>query len=333
MRDQQSHQLCGLESSSAPLYHSVVVAGSRAIHLLSPLDYENHRRYPLTILVVDLNNDIKPDPINQKTNTCAVIINVKDINDNPPECNPHYYEETIYSTSMTRPVLDKILCFDKDDNIRFSYAIVGGNTNNRFSIKNGALYHSGFSYNPHGVYDPLTFELLIEVTDDPPPRRSTTVPVIVHVIPWTTTVSTTTQTTTMCYCHQSPYGHSEERAQNCHSDRAVLAPDPWFVALLTITGILLLGALALLIWKILSRTAFCMRTPEEASQLLQQSKSVPDIEAQGQNQVAKEQQQNGNQKDPIPVSPLSLQFDGRAQDPVSGREYLFNSRTGERRWI
>nr|XP_033782327.1 cadherin-related family member 4 isoform X2 [Geotrypetes seraphini]XP_033782328.1 cadherin-related family member 4 isoform X2 [Geotrypetes seraphini] len=293
---------------------------SGAIHLLSPLDREVRAQYKLTIQVADVNNDIKPDPINQKTITCIAIINVQDFNDNPPECKPPHYETTICSTlMMTSPIFENIPCSDKDDNNRFSYAIVGGNINNRFRIRNGALYHSGFSYNLQDVYDPLTFELLIEVTDDPPPRLSTTVAVIVRVIPCPTTILTTTQKTTT----------QKREPQIVTLTEFYWAPDPWFVTVMTITGILLLAALAFLIWKILSRTTYCMTTPKEASQPLLQNKNVPDIEAH----VAKEQQPNMNQKEPIPLSPLSLQFDGRAQDPVSGRDYLFNSRTGERRWI
>ncbi|XP_069062064.1 cadherin-related family member 4-like [Pleurodeles waltl] len=41
----------------------------------------------------------------------------------------------------------------------------------------------------------------------------------------------------------------------------------------------------------------------------------------------------------LPASPPSSEslkiedFDGRAKDPVSGRDYLFNSSSGERRWV
>ncbi|XP_029455532.1 cadherin-related family member 4 [Rhinatrema bivittatum] len=295
---------------------------SGEVHLLSPLDYETKKSYQLRIQVVDLNNDILPDPINQKTNTCLLTINVKDVNDNPPECKPPYYETTVYSTLKTTvPIPVDILCFDKDDNNRFSYSIVGGNINNRFNMAGASIFHSAFDYTREGLLDPTTFELLIQVTDNPAPQHSTTVTVVIHVIPWTTTVATTTEKTTIQTRQPIIVTLTEQYWE----------PDPWFVAALTVTGILLLALLAFLMWKILSR--LCLRAPKESSQPLLQNKSLADIEAPKENQMAKQQQQNMEKKDPIPVSPLSLQFDGRAQDPVSGREYLFNSRTGERRWI
>lgn len=75
-----------------------------------------------------------------------------------------------------------------------------GNVNGRFRMVGQSLFHNTFSYRPDGIYDPLVFVLLVEVTDG---HFSTTVTVVVNVIPWATTVSTTTITTTVSshmYC-------------------------------------------------------------------------------------------------------------------------------------
>lgn len=67
-----------------------------------------------------------------------------------------------------------------------------GNINERFHLRGNTLYHNRFSYDPDEIFDPLTFELLVEVLDScSPPHHSTTATVIVHVIPWATTVPTT----------------------------------------------------------------------------------------------------------------------------------------------
>ncbi|XP_075439736.1 cadherin-related family member 4-like, partial [Ascaphus truei] len=137
-----------------------------------------------------------PDPTNQKTTFCPITINVQDINDNPPICTPPYYRTTIYSTLITTADILTVTCTDKDISGVLSYTIVGGNTNNRFSLNGPSIRHNPFSYNPDGLYDPLTFELLIQVKDSPAPQFSTTATVFIRVIPWTTTSAATTSTST-----------------------------------------------------------------------------------------------------------------------------------------
>nr|XP_014347949.1 PREDICTED: cadherin-related family member 4 [Latimeria chalumnae] len=161
------------------------------IILLTKLDFEERQSYTLTIQAKDLNNDILPDPKNQKTSWQNITIYVQDINDNPPVCHPPYYEETIYSTREKELPIVSLTCTDRDINSVLTYSIVGGNTNNRFFMDdNNLLSRDTFSYSFIGIYDPTTFELLVKVTDEPDPKLSTIVTVIVHVVPWTTTTST-----------------------------------------------------------------------------------------------------------------------------------------------
>ncbi|KAM4721490.1 cadherin-related family member 4 [Rhinophrynus dorsalis] len=297
---------------------------SGEIHLLGPLDYEKRTSYSLNIRVVDLNNDIMPDPINQKTTFCSITINVQDYNDNPPVCTPPYYRTTIYSTLSTTSNVQTLTCSDKDVSSILSYNIVGGNINSRFYMNGNSIRHNPFSYNNDGVYDPLTFELLVQVTDSTnPPQYSTTATVIIVVIPWTTTVPTTTKTTT------APM----KQTKIVNETIAYWQPDIWFMVVLTVTGVLLLGALALLAWKLSTRSAICCRGPKEATEPLLQDRSITDVEHPADASKQQQPAQNKEKKDIAPVSPLSLQFDGRALDPVTGREYLFNSHTGERRWL
>ncbi|XP_053577139.1 cadherin-related family member 4 [Bombina bombina] len=299
---------------------------SGEINLLSTLDFETVNRYTLSVKVVDLNNDIMPDPVNQKTIFCTVTINVQDINDNPPVCTPPFYRTEIYSTLVTTQSILSLTCTDRDIvSVPLYYTIVGGNTNNRFTMINDNLLHNTFSYNPDGVYDPVSYELLVQVTDNlNPPIYSTTATVFITVVPWTTTKPTTTVTTTA----------PPKQTKIIHKTLTYWEPDTWFIVVLTLTGALLLIALALLTWKLCKGSTICFRGTKEAVQPLLQESSLTNVQ-HGPAEAAKRKPPTPikEKKDVAPVSPLSLQFDGRAQDPVTGREYLFNSQTGERRWI
>nr|XP_015203534.1 PREDICTED: cadherin-related family member 4-like isoform X2 [Lepisosteus oculatus] len=304
---------------------------SGEIHVLSHLDYEKQTIYQLKIKAVDMNQDISPDPQMQKTAFCTVTVRVQDENDNPPVCKPPYYEELIYSTLKTDVGITTIQCTDIDTPIEdLTYSIVRGNVNNRFTMKGSALCsRNAFSFKTPGVYDPTDYELLIEVKDKGPPVFSTTATVIVHVVPWTTTQPTTTVKTT----------HRPRPTKIVTLTVFEWVPDTWFVVVLTVAGALLLLALALLTWKLLTLTSVCGRAPIEATKpLLQDSggqfrgvfddagpTSPSNLHQQSSTPPAADKE--------IPESPLSLRFDGRAQDPITGREYIFNSVTGQRRWL
>ncbi|KAM9324359.1 cadherin-related family member 4 [Gastrophryne carolinensis] len=301
--------------TNPPIFYIMPRTGM--IILLGPLDYETVTSYSLTIQVVDLNNDIIPDPAAQKTTTCPITINVQDYNDEPPVCTPPFYHETIYSTDPA-PVVT-LTCKDTDGTQRaLYYRIVGGNTNNRFTMNSPTLMHNTFSYNPDGVYDPVKYELLVEVTDSlTTPQYTTTAMVFVTVVPWTTAQPTTTSTTTT----------SEPQTKIVTQMQQYWKPDVWFMVVLTITAALLLSAIGLLTWYLCRRSPICGQGTKEAMEPLLQERSLQNPEQATNPNPSKEK------KDLAPVSPLSLQFDGRAQDPLTGREYLFNSLTGERRWI
>ncbi|KAG8436196.1 hypothetical protein GDO86_007341 [Hymenochirus boettgeri] len=286
---------------------------SGEIHLLGPLDFEKTTSYSLRIRVVDLNNDVMPDPTNQKTTFCSITINVQDFNDNPPACTPPYYRTTIYSTLATTANVLTLTCSDADDTAVLSYTIVGGNINNRFSMNGNAVRHSPFSYNNDGIYDPLTFELLVQVTDSTtPPQFSTTATVMVIVVPWTTTIPTTTSTTTT----------QELQTQIVNRTLTYWQPDVWFVVVLTITGALLLAAVSLLVWKLTKGCTSCSQATKEATEPLLQERAMTDIERQGD--ATGSTQPPARTRRTWPHLPFK---------PVTGRDYLFNSHTGERRWL
>ncbi|XP_015262860.1 PREDICTED: cadherin-related family member 4 [Gekko japonicus] len=166
------------------------------LYVLGPLDYEEQKSYPLTINLKDLDNDVNPQA--QHIKQCNITINVQNVNDQAPVCTPEIETRTIYSTLASTTNIMTLQCHDDEEGSQLSYAIVGGNINGRFYMNDNRLFHNTFSYNRDGIFDPLNFELLVEVTDSrSTPRLSTTATIIVHVIPWTTTVPTTAAVTTM----------------------------------------------------------------------------------------------------------------------------------------
>nr|DBA18335.1 TPA: hypothetical protein GDO54_016595 [Pyxicephalus adspersus] len=301
-----------------------IVPRTGEIKLLGPMDFETQTSYSLKIKVVDLKNDIIPDPTNQKTAYCSITINVQDYNDNPPICTPPFYDETIYSTLLTTTSIVSLTCSDIDVSTPgLSYTIVGGNTNNRFRMNGNSVMHNPFSYNRDGVYDPTQYQLLVLVTDSTTsPQYSTTATVFITVVPWTTTQPTTTSTT------PTP----EKRTTIVNQTLEYWQPNIWFMVVLTITGALFLAAIGLLSWALYTRYSLCLRGPNEEKNPLLQDRSLQNPEPPA-NQNQQPPPPSKEKKDMAPISPLSLQFDGRAQDPVTGREYLFNSHNGERRWI
>ncbi|XP_077182219.1 cadherin-related family member 4 isoform X2 [Paroedura picta] len=228
------------------------------LYVLGPLDYEKRKSYPLTISLKDVDNDV--NSIEEHKTRCNITINVQNVNDQAPVCAPNVKTCNIYSTLASTTSNLTLQCHDNEEGSQLRYTIVGGNINGRFHMVDNMLFHNTFSYNRDGIFDPLNYELLVEVTDSPStPRFSTTATIIVHVMPWTTTGPTTPIITTMSVSKKPIILHRTEE---------YWAPDPWFVVVLTFTGILLLSALSLLFWRFC-----CRKVPTETSQPLLQNRS------------------------------------------------------------
>ncbi|XP_042311814.1 cadherin-related family member 4 isoform X2 [Sceloporus undulatus] len=234
------YSILGAEAGAPTLFY--IGRNTGQLYVLGPLDYEEKKVYHLTISLKDLDNDANPHT--QMTTLCNITINVQDVNDNSPVCDPPFYKRSIYSTQASTISVVQLTCTDKDERSELIYNIVGGNTNGRFRMDGNRLFPNTFSYNRDGIFDPLTFELLVQVTDShSTPQFSTTAVILVHVIPWTTTVPTTTTTTTAV----------AKEPIILHKTKEYWAPDPWFVIVITLTGVLLLSTLGLLFWQ------FCWR--------------------------------------------------------------------------
>ncbi|XP_051778774.1 cadherin-related family member 4-like [Erpetoichthys calabaricus] len=293
------------------------------IQLINTLQYEKRSVYKLEILIVDVNQDIIPDPINQKTTNCTITVNVEDTS---ITCYPWYIRTTICSTLPTRSSVANLNC--KSWNSDFSYEITGGNTDQMFLVDQGNIFtKKTFNFLYPGIITPPNYEVLVVVSDNSQPYTSATATVAIQVVYCTTTTVTTTHTTT----------HTTRTTRIATMVDYYWAPDPWFVALMTVTGVLLLLLLLFIILKLLRRYGLCLPPPDEACKPLLQENSFtiirnePKIESN--ESIETGVLQTIEDETTMIVNQIPTEFDGKAVDPLTGKEYLYNSVTGERRWI
>ncbi|XP_057562393.1 cadherin-related family member 4 [Hippopotamus amphibius kiboko] len=296
---------------------------SGEVHLLGPLDYELQKLYRLTVLLTDHSQD--QDPTCHRSGSCTITIEVEDVNDHAPECEPPFQELTIHTHLGRSMEVTKVSCRvpQEPQRLAFSYSIVGGNSQSRFSLQGAVLVHNDLVLGPPWPEQPHTYELLIRVADAGPstPHLSTTATVIVHLVPWrASTVATST--------HRAPVP-SMMTPLLVTDTEAFWQPEPWFVVVLTVTSALLLLALSWLLRRLLRGLAQVLQTPSKPTQALLLN-SIQGTEGSVDGFIEAPTMETPQ----APSSVVSLQhFDGRAQDSRTGRDYLFNTHTGARRWL
>nr|XP_020029043.1 cadherin-related family member 4 [Castor canadensis] len=295
---------------------------SGEVYLLGPLDYEQKRLYKITVLLIDHGQDW--NPIHHHSGSCTITIEVEDVNDHAPECEPPFQELTIYTPLGHSIEVARVSCQipQEPQRLAFSYSIVGGNTQSRFRLQGDILVHNDTLLGPPWPEQPCTYQLLIRVADAGPsiPHLSATTTIIVHLVPWrTSTVATSTHRTTMSSM-MSPLLLTDTES--------FWQPEPWFVVVLTMTGVLVLLTLGWLLGRFLQGLAQVLQAPSKPAQaLLLNSIQGNEGSIEGFMEVPSVEMSQA------PSSVMSLHFDGRAQDARTGRDYLFNTSTGARRWI
>ncbi|XP_068951518.1 cadherin-related family member 4 [Petaurus breviceps papuanus] len=248
-----------ISDSSANFY---IDPHSGQLHLLGSLDYEKQKTYMLVIFLTDRDQD--QNSTHHRSGSCTITIEVQNVNEHVPECEPPFQELTISPAPSTNAEVTRLTCSDQDMPEQapgaFSFAIVGGNSNGRFYMRDNILFHNVFSFQPDGL-DSYTYELLVRVTDKGPtlPLFSTTAIVIIHVIPWITTMPTTSTKPPMI---SSPTPLLVTRIED------YWAPEAWFVVVLTVTGVLLFTIFAWLLCRWLGRKALSQKTHGQSSQSL-----------------------------------------------------------------
>ncbi|NXI47235.1 CDHR4 protein, partial [Galbula dea] len=305
-----------LEGGPGPTQPFSIDTRTGEIRVVGPLDSQRHQSYRLTVRLTDTHNDL--DPAKRRSRLCYVAVRLQAVPDQAPVCTPEVQELWIMSGSGSRQPVTRLACQSSPNDAKLAYTIAGGNEDRRFQMEGNTVF-----YLPNDLAEPHTFSLLVKVwSSSGAPRLSTMVALVVHVTPRSTTVppSTTTWHTTLW---KEPLVITRTEA--------VWHPPAWFVAVLTVTSVLLLAALGCMGWTLLCSeqdqgfmAAFCSsHRNRDPNKLL----------------VGKRYTTGGTGGSPGALSTHSHlsfaqeQFDGRAQDPRTGRDYLFNSMTGARRWI
>ncbi|NXL87103.1 CDHR4 protein, partial [Alectura lathami] len=307
-----------LEGGPSPSQPFSIDTHTGKIRVVGPLGPPRHASYQLTVRLTDTHNDL--DPTKRRSCLCSVVVRLQAVPERAPLCNPEVQELRITAGTGSRQPVTRLACRGDPEGTTLSYAIVGGNEDGRFRLDGSIL-----SYVPDGLAEPRTFVLLVEVWSGlGAPRPSTVLALVVHVTPRSTPVppSTAARRTTL-------------RKEPLVVRRTEMAwhPPAWFVAVLTVTGVLLLASLGCVARSLLCRpgltAAFCSSC----------SRRVPSKPPLGESSWDAAVQSRGHEEQGRPpagsLSLLSAQqpFDGRAQDPRTGRDYLFNTITGARRWI
>ncbi|XP_007466269.1 PREDICTED: cadherin-related family member 4 [Lipotes vexillifer] len=296
---------------------------SGEVRLLGPLDYELQKFHRLTVLLTDHSQD--QDPTCHRSGSCTITIEVEDVNDHAPECEPPFQELTIHTHLGRSMEVTRVSCRvpQEPQRLAFSYSIVEGNSRSQFSLQGAVLVLNDLMLGPSWPEQPHTYELLIRVADAGPstPHLSTTATVIVHLVPWrASTVATSTHRATVT---------SMMTPLLVTDTEAFWQPEPWFVVVLTVTSALLLLALGWLLSRLLRGLAQVLQAPSKPTQALLLN-SIQGTEGSVEGFMEAPRMETPQ----APSSVMSPQhFDGRAQDPRTGRDYLFNTHTGARRWL
>ncbi|POI35298.1 hypothetical protein CIB84_000950 [Bambusicola thoracicus] len=308
-----------LEGGTGPAQPFSIDARTGEIRVVGPLSPPRRAGYRLTVRLTDSHNDL--DPGNRRSHLCDVAVRLQAVPQRAPLCNPEVQELRITAGTGSWQPVTRLVCHGDPEGTPLSYAIVGGEeqpgdmarlfstaeTLSRSSYtgnEDGRFRQEGnvLSYIPTGLAEPRTFVLLVEVWGNTgSPRRSTVLALVVHVTPRSTPAPPSTTTL-----------HTTLRKEPLVVRRTELAwlPPPWFVAVLTATGALLLVVLCCVAHGVLRSS----RDAAAQSGALEEERSRP--AARGPSRLSAPQP-----------------FDGRARDPRTGRDYLFDSVTGARRWV
>ncbi|NWS57095.1 CDHR4 protein, partial [Chunga burmeisteri] len=227
-----------LEEGLGPAQPFSIDTGTGEIRVVGPLDFQRRKSYRLTVRLTDTRNDL--DPAKRRSRLCDVAVRLQAVPDQAPVCTPEVQELRITAGSGGHQPVTRLACQGSPDGAALAYTIAGGNEDGRFRLEGNTVF-----YHPNDLGKPRTFVLLVEVWGSPgAPRRSTVVALVVHVMPRSTPMppSTTTQHTTL---QKEPVIITRTEA-DWH-------PPAWFVAVLTVSGALLLIALGCMAQSLLCR--------------------------------------------------------------------------------
>lgn len=111
--------------------HFRMTSDSGIVTLAKPLDRELRAMYNLSVKAIDQGTP-------QQSSTAYLVVNVQDINDNPPEFETKYYFATVPEIDAIGTEVVRVLATSKDigANAEVYYSIIGGNEHKKFAINN-----------------------------------------------------------------------------------------------------------------------------------------------------------------------------------------------------
>ncbi|NWI50013.1 CDHR4 protein, partial [Calyptomena viridis] len=225
------------------------------IRVVGRLDSQQQKSYRLVVRLTDTHNDL--DPTKRHSRLCDVSVRLQAVPDQLPVCIPEVQELRITAGSPgSRQPVTRLACHGNPDGGTLTYTIVGGNEDGHFRLEGNTVV-----YLPNDQAEPLTFVLLVEVWGGSGARRrSTVVALVVHVAPWSPPVPPSTTTwhtvsraqwpsgalnpaTLLCPLTPPPLQTLQKEPLVVMRTERVWHPPAWFVAVLTISGALLLVTL------------------------------------------------------------------------------------------
>ncbi|XP_019360128.1 PREDICTED: cadherin-related family member 3-like [Gavialis gangeticus] len=289
---------------------------SGTIELITQPDYESIQQYKLTVQAVDC------DLAHPRTAVTTVTIDIEEENDEPPVCSPRVYKAVVFDNVTVGTNIDRfrLVCHDRDSSdSAMRFEIVSGNRNNRFGFDpaRGSSTPKLIVKTPFhleaGAESQQRYHLVVNVIDDnlynvtATKARTGTVLIDVHVLRANPTPAPHRKGLTIMYTAVNTYN-----------------PTDWYIPFIfTLTAILAVGLAAWgchLVW---TRTSFketCFTVPSKTAEA---EKGVETF-------------MPGAKKKPVEVvmetAKYKTKFDGEARDPVTGNLYLFNSKSGARKW-
>ncbi|NXN78666.1 CDHR4 protein, partial [Bombycilla garrulus] len=228
-----------LEGGSGPAQPFSIDRRTGEIRVVGPLDSQQQKSYRLVVQLMDTHNDL--DPRKRQSRLCDVSVRLQAVPDQLPVCIPEVQELRITAGSPgSRQPVTHLVCHSSPDGALLTYTIAGGNEDGRFRLEGNTLV-----YLPSDRAEPHTFVLLVEVWGGSAARRrSSVVALVVHVSPRSTPVppSTTTRHTTL-----------QKEPLVVVQTEAVWHPPAWFVAVLTVSGALLVATVGCMARSLLCR--------------------------------------------------------------------------------
>ncbi|NWY97556.1 CDHR4 protein, partial [Loxia curvirostra] len=250
---------------TAPTGSQQLLPPAGEIRVVGPLDSQQQKSYRLVVRLTDTHNDL--DLRKRRSRLCDVSVRLQAVPAQLPVCIPEVQELRITAGSPgSRQTVTRLMCQSGPDSTLLTYNIVGGNEDGRFRLEGNTLV-----YLPSDRAEPHPFVLLVEVWGGSGGRRrSSVVALVVHVTPRSTPVppSTTTQHTVSRARDREvlqgplklPWPLTPLPPQTLQKEplvvlqtEAVWHPPAWFVAVLTISGVLLLATLGCVAWNLLCR--------------------------------------------------------------------------------